>query len=90
VTLDPQLARKEDRRLLAEYESCHAEKLATAHQLLNPRHSMLHSAYKRLVDALEALRLKCKEKWLAVTAHRKKMRDEGVKDDRSQTYESKN
>jgi hypothetical protein len=51
---------------------------------------MLHSAYKRLVDALEALRLKCKEKWLAVTAHRKKMRDEGVKDDRSQTYESKN
>jgi len=51
---------------------------------------MLHSAYKRLVDALEALRLKCIEKWLAVTAHRKKMRDEGVRDDRSQTYESKN
>ena len=51
---------------------------------------MLHSAYKRLVDALEALRLKCKEKWLAVTAHRKKMRDEGVKDDRAKLTESKN
>ncbi len=90
MTLDPRLARKEDRRLLAEYESCHAERLATAHQLFNPSHRMLHSAYKRLVDALEALRLKCIEKWLAVTAHRKKMRDEGVRDDRSQTYESKN
>ena len=51
---------------------------------------MLHSAYKRLVDALEALRLKCKEKWLAVTAHRKKMQDEEVKDERIQNYESKN
>ena len=41
MTLDPQLARDEDRRLLAEYESCHTEKLAAADQLLNPWHSML-------------------------------------------------
>jgi hypothetical protein len=81
VTLDPQLAREEDHRLLAEYESCHAEKLAAVHQLQNPRRSMLHVAYKRLVDALEAIRVKCKEKWLAVRAHRKRMRDEGINND---------
>ena len=85
MTLDPQLAREEDHRLLAEYESCHAEKLATVHQLANPRHSMLYPAYKRLVDALEAIRVKCKEKWLAVRAHRKKMRDEWINNDRTHT-----
>jgi hypothetical protein len=85
VTLDPQLARDEDRRLLAEYESCHTEKLDAARQLLKLRHRMVHAAYKRLVDALEVIRLKCKDKWLAVRAHREKMRDEGVDDDRNET-----
>jgi hypothetical protein len=85
VTLDPQLARDEERRLLAEYESCHTEKHDAVRQLLKPRHRMVHAAYKRLVDALEVIRLKCKEKWLAVMAHRKKMRNEGVKDDRNET-----
>ncbi len=86
MTLDPQLARDEDRRLLAEYESCHTEKLAIADQLINPRHSRLYPAYKRLLDMLEAIRVKCKEKWQAVRAHRKKMRDEGITNDRRQTY----
>jgi hypothetical protein len=86
MTLDPQLAQAEDRRLLAEYESCHTEKLSAVNQLRNPRHNMLYPAFKRLADALEALRVKCKEKWQAVRAHRKKMRDEGTTNDRSQTY----
>ena len=84
MTLDPQLARAEDRRLLAEYESCHTEKLAAVDQLRNPRHSMLYPAFKRLSDALEAILIKCKEKWLALRAHREKMRDQGINDDRSQ------
>ena len=79
VTLDPQLAQDEDRRLLAEYESCHTETLAAADQLSNPRHSMLYPAYKRLVDTLAAIRLKCNGKWFELRAHRKKMRDEGIK-----------
>lgn len=29
----------EERRLLADYESCHTEKLAATDQLSNPRHS---------------------------------------------------
>jgi hypothetical protein len=67
----------EERRLIADYEACHTEKLAAADQLSNPRRSMLYPAYKRLVDTLAAIRLKCDEKWFAVRAHRKKMRDEG-------------
>jgi hypothetical protein len=86
MTLDPQLARDEDHRLLAEYESCHTEKLAAVDQLRNPRHSMLYPAFKRLVDMLEVIRVKCKDKWQAVRAHRKKMRDEGITNDRSQIY----
>ena len=80
MTLDPQLAQEEDHRLLAEYESCHAEKLAAA------RHSMLHVAYERLVDTLGVIRAKCKEKWIAVRTHRKRMRDEGIA---NPTHESK-
>jgi hypothetical protein len=89
ITLDPQLAQDEDRRLLAEYESCHTEKLAVADQLINPRHSILYPAYKRLADTLEAIRLKCNEKWRELRTHRKKMRDKGITNDRSQTHESK-
>jgi hypothetical protein len=66
----------EERRLIADYEACHREKLAAADHLSNPRHRMLYPAYKRLVDTLAAIRLKCDEKWFAVRAHRKKMRDE--------------
>jgi hypothetical protein len=62
--------------LLADYEACHRENLAAADQLPNPRHSILYPAYKRLVDMLAAIPLKCDEKWFAVRAHRKKMRDE--------------
>jgi hypothetical protein len=78
VGQDTQLSRDdEERRLLADYEECHTEKLAAADQLSNPRHSMLYPAYKRLVDTLTAIRIKCDQKWFAVRAHRKKMRDEG-------------
>ncbi len=74
MTLDPQLARDEDHRLLAEYESCHTEKLAAVDQLRNPRHSMLYPAFKRLVDMLEVIRVKCKDKqrepkWSNVIRH---------------------
>jgi hypothetical protein len=78
VVQDTKLPRDdEERRLLADYEACNTEKLAAADQLSNPRHSMLYSAYKQLAETLAAIRLKCNEKWLAVRAHRKKMRDEG-------------
>jgi hypothetical protein len=78
VVEDTQFPRDdEDRRLLDDYEACHTEKLAAADQLSNPRHSMLYPAYKQLVEMLTATRLKCNQKWFAVRAHRKKMRDEG-------------
>ena len=67
----------EESRLLAEYEACHAEQLAAAEQLSNPRHSMLYPTYARLVKALAAIRLKCSEKWFAVRAYRRKMQHEG-------------
>jgi hypothetical protein len=77
VAQDTKLPRDaEERRLIADYEACDREKLAAADQLSNPRHSMLYPAYKRLVNTLAAIRLKCDEKWFAVRAHRKKMRDE--------------
>jgi hypothetical protein len=47
---------------------------------------MLYPAYKRLVDTLTAVRLKCDEKWLAVRAHRKKMRDEGKSSRRKKLF----
>jgi hypothetical protein len=78
LTLDSQVAQDEDRRLLAEYESCHAERLAAADRLSNPRHSMLYPAYKQLADALDAIRLKCNAKWFELRIHRKKMRDKGI------------
>jgi DNA primase catalytic subunit len=78
VVQDSKLPRDdEERRLIADYEACNREQLAAADQLSNPRHSMLYPAYKRLVDTLTAIRLKCNEKWFAVRAYRKKMRDEG-------------
>jgi DNA repair ATPase RecN len=80
VTLDPQIAQDEDRRLLAEYQSCHTEMLAAADQLSNPRHSMLYPAWKRLTGTLKAIQLKCNEKWFELRKHRKRMRDEGQND----------
>jgi hypothetical protein len=65
------------KRLIADYEACNRGKLAASDQLSNPRHGMLYPAYKRLVDTLAAIRLKCDEKWFAVRTHRKKMQDEG-------------
>jgi hypothetical protein len=47
---------------------------------------MLYPAYKRLADTLEAIRLKCYEKWFELRKHRKKMRDK-ENNDRRQTYE---
>jgi len=48
----------ETRRLLADFEACHAEELDAADQLSKPRHSMLYPAYRRLVDALGTVLLK--------------------------------
>jgi hypothetical protein len=45
--------------------------------LSKPRHSMLYPAYRRLVDALGAVRNKCNDIRLAIRAHRKGMRGEG-------------
>jgi len=67
----------ETRRLLAALEACRAKELAVADQLSKPRHSMLHPAYMRLVDALGGVRLRCDEITLAIRAHRKKTRDDG-------------
>jgi hypothetical protein len=51
----------ETRRLIAAREACRAKELAAADQLSKPRHSMLYSAYTRLLDALGAVRLRCNE-----------------------------
>jgi hypothetical protein len=65
----------EEVRLLESSATWHAEEKVVAHQLSRPRHSMLYPEYKRLAEALEALRVKCAQKSRAVWAHRQKMRD---------------
>jgi hypothetical protein len=60
----------ETRRLIAAREACRAKELAAADQLSKPRHSMLYSAYTRLLDALGAVRLRCDEITLATEERR--------------------
>lgn len=79
VPEDTQLQRDEERRLLAISEECRAKEHAAAHQLLYPPHSLLHPAYMRLVDAYQNIRSECRQKWLAVGAYRKKIRDDRTK-----------
>jgi hypothetical protein len=67
----------EERRLLALAEECHAEKLAAADQLSNPRRSLLYTAYMTLADNLAAIKLKCHGISLAIRQLRKKKRDAG-------------
>jgi hypothetical protein len=67
----------EERRLLELFEKCHAESLAAADELANPRCSMLYPTYKRLADALAAIQLRSHDLKLAIRAHRKRMRDGG-------------
>ena len=58
VAQDTQLPRDdEERRLVAVSESCCAKEHATADELLNPRHSLLHPEYMKLLDALRAIRV---------------------------------
>jgi hypothetical protein len=77
VAQDTQLQRAEELRLLAISEACSAREHAAANQLLHPPSGLPHPAYMRLVDTFQSVRVECKEKWLAVRAHRKKMREEG-------------
>jgi hypothetical protein len=61
--------------MLESSATWHGEEKAAAHRLSHPRYSMLYPEYKRLAEALEALRVKCAQKRWAVWAHRQKMRD---------------
>jgi hypothetical protein len=79
VAQDTQPQRDEERRLLAISEECSAKEHDAADQLLHPPHSLPHPAYIRLVDAYQNIRSECREKWLAVGAHRKEIRDDGTK-----------
>jgi hypothetical protein len=67
----------EERRLLTLAAECHAEKLAAADELSNPRRSLLYPAYMKLADALRTMKLKCHGISLAIREHRKKKRDAG-------------
>ena len=79
VAQDSQLQRDEERRLLAISEACRVKERAAADQFLHPRHGLPYPAYIGLVDTFQSIRIECKEKWLALRAHRKKMRDNRTK-----------
>ena len=72
-----QLARDEERQLLAISEACQAKEHSLAAQLLQPRSGLSVPAYMRLVEAYKEIRIECKEKCLAVKTHPKQARDEG-------------
>ena len=82
---DTQIPQDEERRLLAISEACTAKEHAAADQLLHPRDGLLYPAYIRLADAYQSLRIECREKWLAVRAYRKKMRDDRRDDKTNKT-----
>jgi hypothetical protein len=65
----------EEVRMLESSATWHADEEVAAHQLSHPLHSMLYPEYKRLAQALEALRVKCAHKRWAIWARRQKMRD---------------
>jgi hypothetical protein len=66
----------EERRLLTISLACSAQEHVAADQLLHPRHDMLYPARIQLLDAYQSLRIESKEKWLALRAYRKKMRED--------------
>ena len=57
----------EEIRLLSISSACRAKEHASADQLSDPCHSILHPAYKRLLDALSAIRLKDDQARLAAS-----------------------
>jgi hypothetical protein len=65
----------EERRLLALSEEYHAEKLAAADKLSNPRRSLLYPVYMQLAENLAAIKLKCHGIILTIREHRRKKRD---------------
>jgi hypothetical protein len=79
VAQDTQLQRDKERRLLAISEACRVKEHAAADQFLHPRQGLPYPAYIRLVATFQSIRIVCKEKWLAVRAHRKKVRDNRTK-----------
>jgi hypothetical protein len=76
VAQETRLPGDEERRLLAVSEVCRAQEQAAADQQLHSPHGLQYPAYMRLVDAYQAMRIESKNKWLAVRAHRKKVREE--------------
>lgn len=69
----PAVRDEEELRLLALAEACLSEERAASDALTNPPHSLLYSEYKRLLDALSAIRLKGRKSRIALKAHRYKM-----------------
>jgi hypothetical protein len=66
----------EEGRLLGLLDECRADQIASTLELSNPRHTVLHAAYTRMVDALGAIRLRCDKITLAIWAHRRQVRDQ--------------
>ena len=66
----PAVRDEEELRLLALAEACLSEERAASDALTNPPHSLLYSEYKRLLDALSAIRLKGRKSRIALKAHR--------------------
>src|ERR1700687_4291291 len=71
VAQDAQSPLADERRFLAISEACRGQEHAAADQLLHAPRNVPHPAYMRLVDAYQAIRIECTEKWLAVLVHRK-------------------
>ncbi len=73
----------EERRLLTISSECHARERALAEQLLHPRHRMLYPEAMRLANTFQSIRIECKNKWLALKAYQKKMREHRQADKRN-------
>jgi len=68
----------EEWRLIAISEACRVQERLAADQLLQPHHNLPYPAYIRLLDKYQAIRLESKQKKLALSAHRKKVRGQGA------------
>ena len=83
VAQDNQIPQDEERRLLTISEECRAQERTLAEQLLHPRRRMLYPEAMRLANAFQSIRIECKEKWLALRAYQKQMRERRRSDKRN-------
>jgi hypothetical protein len=67
---DPRLSRNhEEYRLLALYEESRAIEILASSRLLYPDRKLEHAEYMQLVANLQAMRMECDQKMLALKAY---------------------